>query len=115
MSSTPPPASDLMKLEDARWRLAKVWLISAFILFGAIVVQSIFGKYADHVQDAWSWFIPSIVPTLSLMIGVLGEGAMKTQSDDRVVRTNFFKLAHWLSTAYLITLAVTIFLAPFAA
>ena len=83
------------------------------MLFAVLVVQSILDKYHQDLQKAWSWFIPTVVPTLSLMLSVLGAGALGGQ-DARQVRVDFFRLAWWLSLAYLLVLTGTILLQPFS-
>jgi hypothetical protein len=107
-------SDDRVLLDTARWRLSILWFIWAFVIFAVVVLQSIFGRYGEQVQEAWSWFIPTVVPTLSLMIGVIGEAAMQNQKDVRSVKRNFFKLAFWISAGYLLILSLTILLQPFA-
>lgn len=106
--------NDRMLLTDARWGLARIWFLWGFLIFGVIVVQSILGKYGSQVQEAWSWFIPTIVPTLALMIGVIGAAAMLSEDDVRTVKRNFYVMTLWISVAYLLTLSITILLEPFA-
>jgi hypothetical protein len=72
------------------------------------------GKFGEQVQEAWSWFIPTVVPTLSLMVGVIGEAAMQSQKDVRSVKRNFYVMAFWISVGYLLILSLTILLQPFA-
>ena len=108
------PADGRILLDEARWGLAKVWFPWAFALFALIVVQSIIGRYGSRVQEAWSWFLPTVLPTLSLMVGVLGAGAMQEQDDARKVRGNFFAMARWMSVGYLAVLSLTILLQPFS-
>jgi hypothetical protein len=110
--------NDRINLTDARWGLAKIWFVWGFLIFGIMIVQSILGKYGSQdtsqVQEAWSWFIPTIVPTLSLMIGVIGAAALLSDEDIRTVKKTFYVTALWISVAYLLTLSITILLQPFA-
>jgi general stress protein CsbA len=107
------PDEERVPLERARNQLVFVWLIGGGVLFAVLVVQSILGRYGTKVQDAWSWFIPTIVPTISLMIGVLGSAALGND-DQRSVRRTFFGITWWLSVAYLAVLALTVVLQPFS-
>jgi cytochrome bd-type quinol oxidase subunit 2 len=102
-----------MPLEDARVRLTTIWLIGAGLIFGILTVQSIEGRYGAQLQQAWAWFIPTVLPTLSLMCGVIGASALGTK-DPRQVRPDYFKIARWLSICYLVVLALTILLEPFS-
>ena len=100
-----------LPLEQARTKLATLWFVGAGSLFALLVVQSILGRYGKQVQQAWSWFIPTTVPTLSLMLGVLGSAALGSQ-DRRSVRRTFYDIAWWLSLFYLVILGATIVLQP---
>ena len=40
-------------------------------MFLLLIAQSYGGAYGDtDVSDVWKWFLPTIMPTLSLMVGV---------------------------------------------
>ncbi|QDU09436.1 hypothetical protein [Gimesia aquarii] len=106
--------TDRILLAEARWGLSKIWFFWGGMLFTIIVVQSIFGRYGEQVKEAWSWFIPTIIPTLSLMMGVLGAEAMLSGDDVRNVKKNFYIITWWLSFGYLLILSITILLEPFA-
>ncbi|MGO6744394.1 hypothetical protein ACCS93_18235 [Rhizobium ruizarguesonis] len=103
-----------MDLESARTELLVIWLSGGGVLFLILTVQSIFGRYGTELQSIWSWFIPNILPTLSLMIGVIGATALSptTQQAKRVKRS-FFRLSRALSLFYLVLIALTIMLEPF--
>jgi cytochrome bd-type quinol oxidase subunit 2 len=102
-----------LPLDTARSHLTAIWLIGGGLMFAILVLQSILGKYGGQMQQAWSWFIPTIMPTLSLMLGVIGASALG-QKDPRNVRRDFYNIARWLSIAYLTVLALTILLEPFS-
>lgn len=103
-----------LRLEDARHALAYIWFGGAAVVFLILMVQSILGKYRDQLQEAWAWFVPTVVPTLALMLGVIGADALTTRSDVRRVKRPFFVLARGLSIFYLVILLLTILLEPFA-
>lgn len=103
-----------LPLEDARTRLATVWFIGAGLIFLVLVVQSILGKYSGQLQEVWSWFVPTVVPSLALMLGVIGADALRTSTDERRVKLPFFRLSHALSTFYLFVLTLTVLLEPFS-
>jgi len=101
-------------LEQARNSLAKVWFIGAGLVFLILVVQSILGKYEGSLQEVWAWFVPIVVPTLSLMLGVMGATALTEGGDKRRVKNFFYKLSSQLSLFYLSILTATILLEPFS-
>jgi hypothetical protein len=100
-----------LPLGQARASIARVWLIGAGILSAILVVTSILRGRADSAQEVWSWFLPQVLPSVGLMIGVLGAAAIAPKAD-ALVRKSFFDIAWWLSVAYLVTLSLTILLEP---
>jgi hypothetical protein len=88
--------------------LATVWFAGSGLVFIVLLIQSLFNKYEGDTQQVWAWFIPSVVPTLSLMVSVLGAGALSA-GERRNVRVSFFILAWWLSIAYVVVLMLTVF------
>jgi hypothetical protein len=103
--------NDTIDLETVRMKLARIWFIGSGIPFFLMVIQSILGKYEPKTQDAWSWFIPLVFPTLTLMISVMGTEAIGKKNKKKV-RAGFAKLTSWLSVSYLIVLSLVIFLEP---
>src|SRR5437773_2388168 len=72
------------------------------------------GRYDGKDRDVFGWFLPTVMPTLSLVIGVLvmdatGRGTKITKPD-----AFLFKLAMGLSCVYLATVLLTIVLQPFS-
>jgi len=107
-------ANGRVALEEARNRLATVWLAGSGAVFLVLMVQSILGKYDQQLQEVWSWFVPTVLPTLALMIGVIGAAALSETNDQREVKSWFFRLTFGLSIFYLVVLAATILLEPFS-
>ena len=94
--------------------LAIVWFVGAGMVFALILVQTLFGKYAGEEEKAWGWFLPTVVPTLSLMIGVFVTDAREGVTADRRKTDAFvFRLALGLSLAYFLTVIVTVLVQPF--
>ena len=97
----------------SRRRLATVWFIGAGLLFVLLLLQSIFGKFGDKASEAWYWLLPTIMPTLSLIMGVLVSdtlGSVKTNTVDQFM----FRLSFFLSIAYMLVVSLTILLSPFS-
>jgi len=102
-----------ISLDQARSKLARLWFIGAGVIFLLLIVQSLLDKYGENVGDVWSWFIPTTVPTLSLMIGVISSSALQEQALTTVNRF-FYQLSWWLSFAYLLILLGTFLIEPFS-
>jgi hypothetical protein len=99
----------------ARKRIATVWFTGVSILFVVVLIQTILGHYGDKVREAWEWLLPNTMPTLSLIIGVLVADTLSSKKIGRkTVDVFIFRLAFFLSLAYLIIVGLTIFLSPFS-
>lgn len=93
--------------------LAVTWFICSCILFFVFLFQTIFGKYGDYTTDAWGWFFPNLMPTLSLMSAVFVADALGKRVQIQTVDRFFFRLAFGLSSVYLLVVAITFFSLPF--
>src|SRR5436853_5848 len=105
--------SKWMPLEEARSALFVIWTIGGGLALVILMLQSMFGRYGAQLQTVWSWFIPTVVPSISLMLGVLGATALVSKSTDpESVRRFFFQVARYLSFFYLCILLITIAIEP---
>jgi hypothetical protein len=105
----------VISLDAVRGALAKVWVIGAGFVIVILVLQSLFGRFGDKTPDAWGWLLPTVMPTLLLIITVLGYTALTPAFSRSVVRRDFFRVACWLSIGYLMLVALTVLVGPFAA
>ncbi len=109
------PSDQLISLDDVRFKLARVWLIGAGIIFVLLVVQSLLHVYGDLTQEVWGWFLPNLMPSLGMIISVLAYTALDPHSSRAMVRRTFVQIAEWLSLIYLLLVLLTILMQPFAA
>ena len=95
-------------------RLATVWFALGGVIFLLLVIQTVMGYYGQRATDAWGWFLPNVMPTLSLIVGVLVldqmGGGVKTRTADAFL----YRLALGLSCAYLLLILLSILVQPFA-
>jgi hypothetical protein len=109
-----------MTLTKSKWVFASIWLGGAGLVFLVLVVQSLVGRYGSQSEDAWAWYLPTVMPTLSLIIGVLASdfraAATSATTDAKVLPVSAKGLL-WLGVAlsvfYLLLVAVTILVQPF--
>lgn len=94
-----------------RW-LATIWFSGAGIVFFIMLVQSLLGRYGDQVDNAWGWLMPTVVPTLSLIIGVLVYDAVDQLDIRRRIDQFLFRLTAGLSCAYLLAVLLVLLLTP---
>lgn len=103
-----------VSMRAAKRQLAVIWLVGAGLLFLIVIGQTFGGVYGDGVQRAWGWLLPSIMPTLSLIIGVLVSDAQQIGKADPQVDPFLVTIAKGFSGGYLLLLMATILLQPFA-
>jgi hypothetical protein len=117
-ANAPPTAQparvvDVIGLDLVRNRLAAVWITGTGFVFVVVVLQSLFHRFMDKTQDAWGWLLPAIMPTLMMIITVLGYTALSATASSTVVRRGFFRVAMVLSVMYLALVALTVLCGPF--
>lgn len=109
-------SSSNISLEKARYRLARLWFIGVGIIFLLLVAQSFSNHYQGRLEEVWSWALPTVIPTLSLLLSVLGANAIvqvnDSNADTGMVRRSFYSIAYWLSVFYLLLILVTILFQP---
>jgi hypothetical protein len=99
-------------LAEIRGRLAKIWFYGMSVPYVLLVIQSGLDHFGGELQQAWAWLIPNTVPTLALMIGVIGAGAF-APDDERTVQKGFAELTTALCLGYLGLILLTIGLEAF--
>ena len=121
LESTPNASAGTtdLSLSLVRQRLAFLWLIGAGLIALVMIGQSIFGAYEGKSTDAWSWFLPNVMPTLGLILSVLGADAILTgprkTATIATVDRFFYRVATSLSLVYLATFAGVILVWPLTA
>lgn len=104
-----------MNLKQARDRLTKLWFTAGLAFLLLLIVQSLRGVYGDATQDVWSWALPTLMPTLLLIIGVLVGDHMNKKVETAPVSESLFRLTYWLSAFYVAVVALTVLIAPISA
>jgi hypothetical protein len=101
-----------LTMHTARKRLALVWFAGAGVCFVVLLFISFFSADADPT-GLWDWYLPAIVPNLSLIIGVLVYAHRQTQSNTRI-DPFLYQLAFWLSLLYVLLLLLPLLFFPLA-
>ena len=91
-----------MTIEQCRKRLAIVWFVVSGLLFLLLILQTISGKYADKVNEAWGWFLPTIMPSLSLIAAAWVSDVSQTTAGSQEANSFLYKLALCVSGFYLL-------------
>jgi hypothetical protein len=86
-------------------RLAAVWLLGAGVVFIILVVQTLNNHYGDQARDVWGWFIPTLMPILTLVVSAT---AAATAESKATVDRSVFQISLGLSVFYLSLVVATI-------
>jgi hypothetical protein len=105
-------SSPAVTLETIRVRLSRLWLVGSGAIFVVLIAQSIAGRFGEDVRDVWGWALPNLLPTLSLMLSIMGADALRPRADPVAVRAPFGAIAYWLSASYLALIVVSILAEP---
>jgi hypothetical protein len=91
--------------------IGAIWGVFSIILFLVVVLQTLGGKHGTHNEEVWAWFLPSILPTAMLIVGVYVKDAFVVHEAKRVRKTAF-TVSLIASLLYLCLLALLIFTQP---
>jgi hypothetical protein len=102
-----------ISMQQSKQRLALLWFIGAGCLMALLILQTMLGKYSGQERDAWGWFLPNIMPVLSLIVSVFIVDAKNKDEVQDTIERFYFRFAYGLSLAYLLTITATILIEPF--
>ena len=101
-----------MNLRKAMWWLASIWFIGAGLCFIVLVGQSQVGTFDSDTGAVWGWFLPTVMPTLSLIVelprGGLSKDSGSALGTSETAASPVFWLGAVLSGFYLLLLGTTI-------
>lgn len=103
-----------VSLKKCKKHFAILWFAGAGVVFFLVLLQTVFGRYGEKVNDAWGWLLPTVMPTLSLIVGILVSDAVGKQKRDKVADRFFYRFSFILSLSYLILVTFTILMQPFS-
>ncbi len=93
-------------------RLAVIWFVGSGLILLLMLAQTLAGKYGGQVQAAWSWFFPTVLPTLSLILGAVVSEKQGAQAKATVDLFSF-RISCVLSVVYVVFVFATLALQPF--
>jgi hypothetical protein len=93
--------------------VAILWFCGGGLAMIILIVQSIAGTWGAWVSDAWSWLLPTVLPTLTLILSTVVAEAIQ-QRDSRIEVNSFaYYLCMGLSAFYLICVVSLLFAVNF--
>ncbi len=99
---------------QAKKLLTYVWFVGSAIPFLLVVCQSAIGdRYGVRVREVWEWLLPTLVPTSTLILGVLVWEARNTRRRSRRVSRVLFRVTLGLAVVYLLIVnGLLVFMQP---
>jgi hypothetical protein len=93
-----------LDFETCKRRLAVLWLLAAGFITTLLVLGSVLGKFqmdgVDKTMLAWQWFLPTLVPTLSVMVTMVVFDARRQSVKQWKVDAFYYRLTRNLSSFY---------------
>jgi hypothetical protein len=87
-------------MDVSQKRLAILWFLGAGFLFFLLLLQTMRGVWGDKANEAWSWLLPTFMPTLLLIVVALVNKArlqnLQDSTVDRFMFVIFLLLIHCL-------------------
>lgn len=82
-------------------RLFTLWAVLGGLALLIVLVQMApGGVYASHAGEVLDWFLPTVVPTFTLMLGTVVADVLKPEPG-ATVDAFTYRLAVWMSVLYL--------------
>jgi hypothetical protein len=110
-----PGSENRISMDVSQKSLATIWFIGAGFLFFLLLLQTMRGVYGDKASEAWSWLLPTFMPTLLLIVGALVNKARLQNAQDVTVDRFMYIISYYLSIAYFMAVTLTFFLSQFSA
>jgi hypothetical protein len=101
----------ILESKAQKWLITQ-WLLVGGFLFVVLLLQTLFGRYGDKWKEAWTWFLSTILPTLSLMLGVLSARVTSKTAKDKDVDRFPFLVAFCLCGFYLTVVVLQVLISP---
>ena len=103
-----------LSMKVAQKRLATIWFVGAAMVFLVLLVKSLhLGPAEPYVTALWAWFLPTVSPALSLIVGVLVMEARRKKAQNEVADTFLFRVCVGVSILYLLVVLAPVLLEPF--
>jgi hypothetical protein len=102
-----------MTTEKCKQYIGFLWIGAFLLCLAVIAVQSGNNVYGKRLEEVWQWFLPTLLPTTSLVISVFVAGSLKPKPKGTKVNSFMFFLALTISLVYLLAVILTLGLSVF--
>jgi hypothetical protein len=108
---------DRLPLEGCRRSLARLWFVTPLPAVVVLLIRTMSPAQGEPAvtrpQDEWGWLMQMVLPTLTLIMGVMAANAIEGAESEQKVRHVsrwFYRMALGLSAFYLVLVDVVVFL-----
>lgn len=102
---------------EVKWgqtRLAWIWVAGSILAFALMIMETMGPQAPLPAESGWQWFLPLVVPTLSLMLGTLVfQSRNEPPKATATVQTSVFLISVALSLLYLLLIVGMLAAWPF--
>lgn len=117
-----PAGAHLLPLQVCQRRLLFEWGLGILPAFLILAGQTVLGgdpaiqeHYGQPPIEVWAWFSPLVMPTLLLLLGVVGAQAQQHEGAGKSIDRFYYRLAFTLAAVYLGIINVIVIGAPILA
>lgn len=100
--------SERIPVTDGQWKLSYIWLGGAGVSFAIVLGQTVVGKFGSQADKAWSWFLPTVLPVLTLIVSSLVYQKAQDATTTATVDRRMFLISAGLSCFYLLLVLVAV-------
>lgn len=101
----------MIEFDRAKWRLATLWFVLGALILVIVFVQTLFDKFGSRSDEVWNWLLPTVMPSLTLITGVIVADAHAGATARRVGR-RYYYFALGISGFYLALVLSILVLEP---
>lgn len=103
---------------SAQKRISTLWFIAIGALGVLFMILTATGRFDDKNLKAWEWFTQNAIPVTTLILGALIYNVNRANKDEAFVNQEidvfYFRLAYYITWFFIISLFLTLLLAPIA-
>jgi Zn-dependent protease len=99
-------------MDKCRKQLMIAWVVGCVILLFVAWLQIVMGHYGEKGRDVIEWLLPAITPTLSLIVGVWANSALKKAKETEKVSKGLYQIVLSASIFYLGFIGLTFAIQP---
>lgn len=103
-----------LSMLDARKRLACIWFVGVGVNFICVFLLAFTTGDVDHMTELWSWFLPNVMPTLSLIVSILIASSSSRSNAQAIADIFIYRMTAVLSVLYLLAVMTTFLAKPFS-